>query len=210
MQKCHPYSRLPILKHLHDSKLCDSVWQAWFADDSSATGNLTGIHKWWTNLLEIGPRYEYNPNPGKCMLIVKNEEKLNQAQKLFGEYGMEITRGKRHLTAVVGNNCFKTEYIQDEMKGWVEDIKILASIAKDDPQSAYAAMVFSIQHCWRYIQRTVPNISDLFKDLENEIHHTLPPATLGREISSKERDIICTTCQIWRYGDTKARRMVRL
>ena len=53
-------STAPILKHLLDSTLYDSVWQAWFADDSSATGNLTGIHKWWTNLLEIGPKYGYN------------------------------------------------------------------------------------------------------------------------------------------------------
>ena len=80
------------------------------ADDSSATGNLTGIHKWWTNLLVIGPKYGYNLNPRKCVLIVKNEEKLNQAQMLFGEYEMEITRGKRHLGAVVGSNYFKTEY----------------------------------------------------------------------------------------------------
>ena len=188
-------STVPILKHLHDSTLCDSVWQAWFADDSSATGNFTGIHKWWKNLLEIGAKYGYNPNPGKCVLMVKNEEKLNEAQKLFGDYGMEITRGKRHLGAVVGS--FKTEYIWDKMKGWVEDIKILALIAKDDLQSAYAAMVFSIQHRWRYIQRTVPNISALFKDLENEIHHTLLPAILGRKISSEEKDIIALPV---RYG----------
>ena len=85
------------------------------------------------------------------------------------------------------------------MKGWVEDIKILASIAKDDPQSAFAAMamVFPIQHPWRYIQRTVPNISALFKDLENEIHHRLLPAIVGREISSEERDIIALPA---RYG----------
>ena len=67
---------------------------------------------------------------------------------------------------------------------------MLASIAKDDPQIAYAAMVFSIQHHWRYIQRTVPNISDLFKDLKNEIHHPLLPAILGREISLEKSDII--------------------
>ena len=33
-------STVSILKHLHDSTLCDSVWQAWFADDSSATTSL--------------------------------------------------------------------------------------------------------------------------------------------------------------------------
>ena len=32
------------------------------ADDSSATGNLTGIHKWWTNLLEIDVCFQ-NPTP---------------------------------------------------------------------------------------------------------------------------------------------------
>ena len=68
----------------------------------------------------------------------------------------------------------------------------MASIAKDNPQSAYAAMVFSIQHRWRHIQQTLPNISDLFKDLENEIHHTLLPAIQGREISSQREGYHCT------------------
>ena len=40
-------------------------------------------------------------------------------------------------------------------------------------------------------------MSDLFKDLENEIHHTLLLAILRREIFSEERDIIALPV---RYG----------
>ena len=91
------------------------------------------------------------------------------------------------------------------MKGWVEDIKILASIAKDYPKSAYAAMVFSIQHRWRYIQQTVPNISDLFKDLENEIYHTLLPAILGRKFLQKKGISLhyLSDMEVWGYQSQK-------
>ena len=80
-------STLPIIESLQNTNLYDSeidkVTQAWFADDSSAAGNLSGIFKWWNKLSEIGPQFGYFPNPSKCVLIVKDEDMKLKAKKIF-------------------------------------------------------------------------------------------------------------------------------
>ena len=72
---------------------------------------------------------------------------------MFDKFGMEITTtGKRHLRAVVGSTDFKEEYMQGLVKGWVDDVKLLANIAKSEPQCAYTAMTYAIQHRWKFAQ----------------------------------------------------------
>ena len=93
------------------------------------------------------------------------------------------------IPSIVGTEAFKEEYIKGRVQEWINDVKLLADIAQAKPQCAYSAMVFAIQHRWKFIQRTVPNISSYLKDLEYEIHHTLLTAIIGREISDTERDI---------------------
>ena len=56
--------------------------------------------------------------------------------------------------------------------------------------NAYAAMSFSIQHRWKFVQRTIPNISEMFEPLERAISQKLIPAIIGRGISEEERDIL--------------------
>ena len=60
---------LPLVKRLQriDTK------QAWFADNATAGGELTGIKEWWSKLQKYGPIYEYFPNSSKTWLIVKEE-----------------------------------------------------------------------------------------------------------------------------------------
>ena len=61
-------------------------------------------------------------------------------------------------------------------------------------------MVFAIQHRWKFIQRTVPEISEYFDELEYEIHNTLLPAIIGREISDLEREIIALPVRLGGLG----------
>ena len=104
-------------------------------------------------LITIGPRYVYNPNPNKCVLITKNSEIQRKALEMFDKFGMEIsTTGKRHLRAVVGSTDFKAEYMQGLVKGWLDDVKLLANIAKSEPQCTYIAMTYAIQHRWKLAQ----------------------------------------------------------
>ncbi|KAL5266795.1 hypothetical protein ACHWQZ_G003996 [Mnemiopsis leidyi] len=164
-------------------------------------GKLLGILKWWNKLVDVGPRYGYFPNPNKCVLIVKSESMKDKANEIFGKLGIQITcRGQRHLGAIVGTQEYKEEYIREKVGEWKEDIKTLASIAKTEPQGAYSAMVFAIQHRWKFIQRTVPEISEFFEELEYEIHNTLLPALIGREISELEREIVALPVRLGGLG----------
>ena len=77
-------STVPTTKQLQnadDDIIAEPVKQVWFADYSSAAGSLKGILQWWKKLTEIRPKYGYNPNPRKCVLIVKNKETELEAQE---------------------------------------------------------------------------------------------------------------------------------
>ena len=69
--------------------------QCWYADDSSAAGELGEMKKWWDKLCSDGPYYGYIPLPKKTVLIVKKELE-ERAKAVFGNSGVSITtRGDR-------------------------------------------------------------------------------------------------------------------
>ena len=78
-------------------------------------------------------------------------------------------------------------------------------IAGDDPQAALSAFVKGISCRWRYLQRTVPNIAEFFRPLEEAIRYKLIPSLLGREISDTERRILTLP---YRYGGLAIRNPV--
>ena len=61
--------------------------QCWYADDASAGGELQHINIWWDGLTQIGPQYDYFPNPEKIWLVVK-EEHYEAANASFAGSGI--------------------------------------------------------------------------------------------------------------------------
>ena len=104
------------------------------------------MYKWWKELLQVGPKYGYFPNPFKSILVVKDPQMIDQAKELFGEFNMQITSGTKHLGAALGNTGARDQYIADEVQGWCEDIKMLADIAESEPQAAYSAYMIHLWH----------------------------------------------------------------
>ena len=167
------------------------VKQAWYADDSSAIGKLEAIKVWWDTLCELGPKYGYYPKASKTILILKDIAYLPHAKMLFSNCGLKIVcDGQRHLGAVIGSDAHKTSYVSSKVSKWIEDIKELSKIAVDEPQAALSAYTKGICHRWAFIQRTTPDIGDLFQPLEDVIHETFLPAVIGRKISDQERKIL--------------------
>ena len=174
----------PLMDSL-SSTLDEATNQVFFADDASAAGHIETIFSWWKKICEIGPKFGYFPNASKCVLIVKNEEAMKKAQTIFGpNCKIEFTLyGERHLGAVVGSPAFKEEYVQEKVRRWVQDVAQLAQLAEEEPQLAYAAYTKGLCHRWKYVQRTIPDISHLFAPLETEIRRSLIPALTGRPVS---------------------------
>ena len=94
-------SMVPLIKKLKEK--CESAMQVWFADDASGVGTLVSLKRWWSCLVEMGPRLGYHPNAAKTCLVVK-EEKEEEAKHVFQDTNIFITtEGKRHLGAAIGS-----------------------------------------------------------------------------------------------------------
>ena len=101
------------------------------------------------------------------------------------------------MGAVIGSTDFKAEYVSQKVKNWIEDVEALASIAKDEPQAAYASYTKAICRRWTYVQRTIPGISNLFEPLEKSIRETLIPALIGRPVSVSRISLLIGKWRIW-------------
>ena len=87
------------------------------------------------------------------------------------------------------NTC-RTKLANGAMKSWCNEIKKLTEIAKSQPHAAYAAFIHGEQHKFTYFMRTIANISDTLKPLDDAINNTFIPILFGREITDNEREII--------------------
>ena len=53
-----------------------------FADDLTGAGRLEMLSRWWKTLFEIGPKFDYYPQPKKSWLIVKEKFK-EEADRIY-------------------------------------------------------------------------------------------------------------------------------
>ena len=175
--------------------------QAWYADDSSATGKLKEVKDWWLQLNKIGPKFGYYPKASKSVLILKDQSLLPQALHLFAGCNIQITcDGERHLGAVVGTEDFKYKYVTEKVNKWVQDVKSMAKVAQEEPQAALSAYTKSICHRWVFVQRTVPKIKHLFVPLEDSIRQEFIPAIVGRTVSDEERSLLSLPVRLGGLG----------
>ena len=80
------------------------------------------------------------------------------------------------VTTTFGSKQGKEEWIEPQVKVWVDSVKILSRIARRYPQSAYAGFVFSLQCEWDYTSRIVPGVAPHLAPIESAIHEHFLPA----------------------------------
>ena len=68
-------------------------------------------------------------------------------------------------------------------------MKILSEFAKSQQQAAYATFCFGEQNKFSYFLRTISEMSDLIKPLDEIVQHSLLPTIFGETISEKEREL---------------------
>ena len=65
----------------------------------------------------------------------------------------------------------------------------MGDVARRHPQTAYAGMTKSLQCEWQYLQRVLPNASEVFKPIEQALRSYFLPALLGQaEVSDSLRE----------------------
>jgi hypothetical protein len=188
---------VPLIKEAQ--KQCKQVW---FADDATGCDKLSRLLSWFTLLCELGPCYGYFINPKKCILVAK-PSCAAEAKILFESTGVEvcsdgakdtgcetITEGARHLGAAVGSPAFKSLFVENKVRVWVQQVKELSEVAATEPHAAFAVFTHCLQGRWTFLARSMPNLSSLFQPLEEAIHRVFLSSLLKRDITRLERDII--------------------
>jgi hypothetical protein len=167
------------------------IHQVWLADDATGAGSLQNLKSWWQLVTKEGQKYGYFVKPSKTWLILKHPQHLQDAEALFTDTPIKITtEGKRHLGAALGTTEFKTTYIEQKVEEWCNRLKKHTTIAKSQRHAAYSGYIMGEQHKYTYFLRTIPNISDILKPLDDVIEHEFLPSLFGTTISPSEREIM--------------------
>ena len=100
---------------------------------------------------------------------------------------MNITaEGKIHLGPVIGSTEYRDKYVKDLVKVWENQLRILSTSAKTQPQAAYLAFKRK-----PYFLRTIPYIYHLLLPVERTAGNKFIPAvTVCHICSDKERVLI--------------------
>ena len=161
------------------------------ADDATGAGKLKKLKVWWDKIIQEDTKLGYFVNESKSWLILKNPDELVSAQNIFENSSIKITTaGKRHLGAALGSQDFKKEYISEKIEQWMKEIEKLEEIAESQPQAAYSAYVHGYQHKFRYFLRTIADIREELKPLDELITNKLIPSIIGSQLSEMERDLL--------------------
>ena len=167
-------SLIPLMLALQNTS---NIKQCWLGDDASGAESIKDVLKWWQSLEKMGPLFGYQPNALKCWLIVK-PNKYEEAMEAFQNTGINVTtEGRRHLGAALGSRDFLEDYVNEKAEQWVEEVIKVSEFANSQPQACFAAYTFGSKHRWTYFMRTLPDIQDLLRPLEDALVSSFIPSS---------------------------------
>ena len=150
-----------------------------YADDFTAGGTAKDLKYWWETLCEHGPKFGYYPEASKTWLIVKNDF-YGIANTTFKSTKINVTsNGKRHLGAVTSSRSYKENYMNEIIDQRIKEVKLLSEIAKIEPQCALSCFISGYKHKLNYYMRTVLNISNFLRHIDDVITKEFIPAITG-------------------------------
>ena len=152
--------------------------QPWYGDDAAFKGRASEVSSFMEALTRLGPRYGYVTKPSKSILVCKKRDEM-AAKICLSRFGFTYCQGTRYLGSFIGADGERELWLEPKIQLWVEGIKSMGKVARRFPQTAYAGMTRSLQCEWQYLQRVLPNVSDVFKPVEQALRSHFVPALLG-------------------------------
>ncbi len=175
---------IPLINRLNNVQ---GMKQVWYADDASATGQLSSLKTWWDMIKTIGPSYGYQANGAKTWLVTK-EEHLTRAKTIFQDTPVNITsQGRPYLGAALGSKEYCEQYTAKKVNQWLDELLVLTEIATTQPHATYTAYIHGFVHKFTYLSRTMANINHTLQPLEDIIRQKLIPAWTGRAPPQRPR-----------------------
>ena len=177
------------------------VKQLAYADDIGGGAKLQVLREWWKNICENGPSFGYFPKASKSWLVVK-ENKFEEAKQIFEGTGINITtEGRKYLGGFVGTREGAEEYAKELLADWISQLQELTKIAKSEPQAAYSAFITGFKHKITYYIRTMPNMSENIRPLDEYLtNHFIPAITEGHILSDADRKLISLPVRLGGLG----------
>ena len=172
-----------------------------YADDLGGGSTLNKVRKWWEKIVEYGLKFGYFPKASKSWLVVK-EERLEEAKELFKGAGINITtEGRKYLGGYIGTDEGKKKYVQELVDEWKSQIEKLSDIARSEPQAAYSAFTAGFKHKLTYFMRTIPDISEILRPVDEVINTKFIPAITERAaISERDRNLLALPVKLGGLG----------
>ena len=169
----------------------ENVKQLAYADDIGAGSKLPLLREWWDRIVIEGPKFGYYPKACKSWLVVK-EDKLEEAERIFQDTNINITtKGRKYLGGFVWIKEGSENYVNELVAEWVLQLEELAKIAMSEPQAAYSSFAAGFKHKLTYFIRTIPDLSEILKPVDDVINNKLIPAiTVRQNISSENRKLL--------------------
>ena len=92
---------------------------------------------------------------------------VHDTTEQFQGSGFKVVSSGGYLGGVIGDKSGRDSFVHSKVLQWTQYVEQLSSIAVDQPQAAYKAMVKSLQYEWLFLQRVTPDCGNLFGDLES-------------------------------------------
>jgi len=99
---------------------------------------------------------------------------------VFGEEVRITTEGQRDLGAVIGSQEYKDQYCSGKVRGWKENIELLAEIAKSQPHAAYIAFTKDYKSKFAYFMRTIDSFEDYVEPIDETINDIFLSVLFGQ------------------------------
>ena len=178
----------PIIERLRQT--IPSVKNVALADDITGAGNLIELKFWWEKVISEGKKYGYFVNESKSWLILKDNNQLEDAKLIFQDTAIKFTtEGKRHLGAAIGSEEFREQYVKEKVKIWCQEMEKLCEYAKTQPHAAYSAFCHGEIHKYTYFLRTIPDMKNFIKPLDDIITQNFIPNLLDSIVTEQERHL---------------------
>ena len=92
----------------------------------------------------------------------------------------------------MGSEEFKEDYVKMKLHEMTMELEKLSKIGETEPHAAYAAFTHGWKHKWTYLSRTVADIGELMRPVENCIRYSFIPAITNGHICNDEERLIVT------------------
>ena len=148
-----------------------------YADDAAFDGLARRSAQLLKLLTKRGTDRGYFPEPAKSLFISDTPGQEEAAKQEFSveRLTLNFVSGSRYLGAYLGPQKELEAWVKPQVEAWAHGIRVLAKIARQHPQSAYARLGMLLQSEWQYLQRTVPGFGTLMGPIEEALREKPPP-----------------------------------